>query len=74
MRIMRKSKNKYTEDWPEIAEKAKKETGYKCVRCGHEHDPKEGYVLTVHHLDMNPQNNEWWNIPPLCQRWNRNIF
>ena len=24
-------------------------------------------ILTVHHLDGNKGNCEWWNIPPLCQ-------
>lgn len=25
-------------------------------------------ILTVHHLDGDKTNCEWWNIPPLCQR------
>jgi 5-methylcytosine-specific restriction endonuclease McrA len=25
-------------------------------------------VLTVHHLDFNPQNNEDWNLMALCQK------
>ncbi len=25
-------------------------------------------MLGVHHLDMNPSNCAWWNIPALCQR------
>jgi 5-methylcytosine-specific restriction endonuclease McrA len=25
-------------------------------------------VLTVHHLDFNPENNEDWNLMALCQR------
>ena len=39
-----------------------------CVRCGHEHDIPAGYMLTVHHLDLNPSNNAWWNLLALCQR------
>ena len=39
-----------------------------CVRCDHPHDPAAGYTLTVHHLDLNPANNMWWNLVPLCQR------
>jgi hypothetical protein len=42
--------------------------GWCCVRCGHPHDPAKGYCLTVHHLDLDPQNNEWWNLPALCQK------
>jgi hypothetical protein len=29
--------------------------------------------LTVHHLDINPANCEWWNIPALCQRCHLSI-
>jgi hypothetical protein len=25
-------------------------------------------MLTVHHLDLNPANCAWWNIPALCQK------
>jgi hypothetical protein len=25
-------------------------------------------ILTVHHLDGNKSNCEWWNLLPLCQR------
>jgi hypothetical protein len=66
--MIRHSKSSYPEDWPEISRKAKEEAGWKCVRCGHKHDPKKGYCLTVHHLDLDPSNNAWWNIPALCQR------
>jgi len=52
----------------EIAKKVKDEAHWNCVRCGHRHDPENGYCLTVHHLDMNPANCEWWNIPALCQK------
>ena len=65
---MRKSKSNYTIDWPEVARRVKDEAGWKCVRCGHIHDRESGYVLTVHHLDLDPQNNSWWNIVALCQK------
>jgi len=65
---MRKSVSDYPPDWPEIALRVKEAAGRKCVRCGHPHDRKSGHVLTVHHLDLNPANNEWWNTPALCQR------
>ena len=25
-------------------------------------------MLTVHHLDMDPSNNAWWNTVALCQK------
>ena len=65
---MRKSKSDYPDNWNEIAMKVKQDAGWKCVRCGHGHDPRNGYCLTVHHLDLDPANCEWWNIPALCQR------
>jgi 5-methylcytosine-specific restriction endonuclease McrA len=71
--MKRKSISDYTPDWPEIAKKVKNEAGWKCVRCGHHHEVETGYVLTVHHLDLDPANNEWWNIPPLCQRCHLHI-
>lgn len=65
---MRKGTNDYTEDWPEVAKAIKDAAGWKCVRCGHLHDPEAGYCLTVHHLDMVKSNNAWYNAIPLCQR------
>lgn len=66
--MARKSTTDYPSDWKEIAKRVKDEAGWKCVRCGHAHDPKTGYSLTVHHLDISPANCEWWNLAPLCQR------
>lgn len=65
---MRPSTGEYPPDWPEIAKSVKDAAGWKCVRCGHPHDTKAGYMLTVHHLDLNKSNCAWWNIPALCQR------
>ena len=65
---MRKSIGKYPENWSAIATHIKDDAAWQCVRCGHEHDPQNGYCLTVHHLDMNPANCEWWNCPALCQK------
>lgn len=70
----RKSKvgSAYPPEWPQIAQRVKDEAGWRCVRCGHEHDARAGYVLTVHHLDMNPNHSDpalyWWNLAALCQR------
>lgn len=66
--MKRKSTGEYPADWIEIALRVKQDAGWKCVRCGQPHDPATGYCLTVHHLDLNPANCEWWNIPALCQR------
>lgn len=57
----------YPANWKEIAEKCKIEAGWKCIRCGWPHEPATGHCLTVHHLDMNPGNCEWWNLAALCQ-------
>lgn len=62
----------YPADWREIARRAKDETGWRCLRCGALHDPP-GHVLTVHHLDMSPQNCAWWNLAVLCARCHLHI-
>lgn len=64
----RKGTGEYPPDWMEIATRTKEAAGWKCVRCHHPNDPEVGRILTVHHLDMNKSNCEWWNIPALCQR------
>jgi len=66
--MKRKSTGEYPDDWKEIAKAVKDAAEWKCVRCGKLHDPANGYTLTVHHLDINPANCAWWNLPPLCQR------
>ena len=63
----------YPPNWKEIATAAKDRVRWICVRCGHAHDPKAGYSLTVHHLDMNPANCLWWNLAALCQRCHLHI-
>jgi predicted nucleic-acid-binding protein len=67
---MRKSKvgSHYPDDWLAIANKAKEEAGWKCERCGHLNDYESGHVLTVHHLDMDCENNAFWNLVALCQK------
>lgn len=64
----RKSRGEYPPDWSEIAQRLKNRHGWKCERCGHEHDVKAGYTLTVHHLDLDKSNCEEWNLTVLCQR------
>jgi len=63
----RKSKAEYPPGWPEIARRVKQRAAWACVRCGHPHAPEVGRCLTVHHLDMDPSNNRWWNTVALCQ-------
>jgi len=64
----RKSIGIYPPNWNEIAQAVKAAAGWKCVRCDHLHDIPAGFMLTVHHLDLNPANCAWWNIPALCQK------
>ena len=61
--MARKSTGVYPENWDEIATQVKDEANWKWFRCAHGNDPKSGYTLTVHHLDLNPANCAWWNIP-----------
>ena len=66
--MRRKSKSSYPENWNEIAQRVKDDAQWHCIRCGHFHHPPTGYMLTVHHLDLNPSNCKWWNLAALCQR------
>lgn len=70
---MRKSTGMYPENWKEIATEVKEQAGWKCVRCGHPHEPETGYTLTVHHIDLDPSNSQWWNMAALCQRCHLHI-
>ncbi|MCH8853392.1 MAG: HNH endonuclease [Planctomycetes bacterium] len=65
--------NEYPPDWGRIALAIKDESNWQCVRCGHTHDVKAGYTLTVHHLDGNKANCERWNLAALCQRCHLHI-
>ena len=60
--------NGYCNDWREIAKGVKDLAGWRCIRCGHPHDLDNGYMLTVHHMDKDPGNNEEKNLVALCQR------
>lgn len=66
--MSRRSKGSYPKDWPAIAEATKAAAGWQCIRCEAPHDPAAGYTLTVHHFDLDPRNNRWWNLGALCQR------
>ena len=71
--MARKSTGTYPDNWDEIALQIKTAANWQCVRCGKSHNPSAGYTLTVHHLDLNPSNCEWWNCPALCQRCHLSI-
>ena len=71
--MIRKSTADYTDDWKDVATRTKEAAGWKCVRCGAANDYESGHVLTVHHLDMNPSNNAWYNLAALCQRCHLHI-
>jgi len=57
----------YPPNWKFIAWKVKDRGGWKCEGCGRIHGPCPG-ILTVHHIDFNPQNIEDDNLIALCQR------
>jgi hypothetical protein len=59
---------KYPPNWPEVARLIKQRAEWKCERCGRPHDIANGFTLTVHHLDGDKWNLEWWNLAALCQR------
>lgn len=71
--MKRKSIGEYPSNWPEISTQIKRAASWRCIRCHAAHDPDTGYTLTVHHLDMNPSNNRWWNLLALCQRCHLHI-
>lgn len=64
----RPSTGQYPHNWNEIAQAVKDDAKWKCVRCRHRHEIDTGYMLTVHHIDLNKSNCEWWNLAALCQR------
>lgn len=63
----------YPPDWKEIAKRIKDAVGWICERCGHKHDVRNHYVMTVHHLDMDKSNCADWNLAALCQRCHLSI-
>jgi len=57
----------YPANWDEIATRVKTAAGWRCEHCNHLHE-FPGWVLTVHHLDMDPANCAPENLVALCQR------
>lgn len=71
--MARPSRGEYPDNWDVIAKQVKDAAKWQCIRCGHEHDPGSGYMLTVHHLDLDKSNVAWWNLVALCQRCHLSI-
>lgn len=57
----------YPPDWELIAANIKQKANWKCSRCHKEHSKERGAILTVHHIDGDPTNNEPSNLIALCQ-------
>lgn len=73
MPISNERKKLYPRNWKRISQLIRIKAGNKCEICdamNKEPHPVTGskVVLTVHHLDFNPQNNEEYNLMSLCQR------
>jgi 5-methylcytosine-specific restriction endonuclease McrA len=60
----------YPPYWPLMSKQVKALAGWCCERCGvrNNEEAPDGTMLTVHHLDGNKWNCEWWNLAALCQR------
>ena len=75
-------KGKYPANWLGVTNKVKENAGWRCECCRHPRKkrnakdacdalcvhPADGKkrALAVHHLDMRPENCEWWNLVALC--------
>lgn len=71
----RKGTGDYPLGWSEFARELKEKAAWTCIRCGHPHDPANGYTLTVHHVTMNKGEPfaHWWAFLVLCQRCHLSI-
>ena len=58
----------YPPEWGVIATTIKRMARWRCENCDHVHDVANGYMLTVHHLNMQKNDCRWQNIVALCQR------
>jgi len=73
MPISKENKALYPKNWKGISEWVRLQAGNKCEICdamNHEAHPVTGsmVVLTVHHMNFDPTNNEPYNLIALCQR------
>ena len=76
-------RGEYPRNWPQIARRVKARAGWRCVRCSHPDErpgkpvPCDALcshtlngkqrMLTVHHMDGDKENCQWWNLLALCQ-------
>jgi len=58
----------YPKNWEEISSRVKKKAGGRCENCHRKNSPKDGYTLTVHHIDGNKMNLDENMMVALCQR------
>lgn len=62
--------SRYPANWSEIATAVKEAAGWKCTRCHCQcrrpNETEERPILTVHHADYDPGNNDPSNLIPLC--------
>jgi 5-methylcytosine-specific restriction endonuclease McrA len=72
-----KHKERYPEDWEEIALEVKEKADWTCSKCGlvcfpsdvkynQDKSLRAMLTLTVHHADYDPSNNHPDNLIPLC--------
>lgn len=78
MPISKEKLKLYPENWKEISYQIRYEACFKCEICDAENGQphpatKSKVVLTVHHLDYNPQNSDRKNLIALCQRCHNRI-
>ncbi len=61
----------FAKEWKIISGKIRVRYHHRCQRCFTHSKPK--YILTVHHLDLNPKNNNLSNLVLLCQKCHLSI-
>jgi len=61
-----KREGRYGKDWQAFREGLLEERGRKCEVCGWK--GVEPWVLTIHHLDGNPENRDPQNLLVLCSK------
>lgn len=59
--------NRYPQNWKQISKEAKDAAFWRCESCERPHDPDNFFTLTVHHIDRDKQNVDWWNLAVLCK-------
>ncbi len=64
---MKRSISSYPPEWPYISKAIKIKRHYICEGCG-QHGSVWRNVLTVHHIDYDPSNNDDSNLLVLCQK------